>query len=167
MSAIAYLSIESISSGCLSTGCNTPESMGNSYQLWHKDEITVLSFSHSVAYDNRSIHNPIQIVKKVDKASPVLAQACSDGEELKCHLTFYRPNPKGGSELFYEINLTGALIRSVSTHMPHVIDFNENEMTETVIIAYRDINWRHVGANTAAFASWLQPFSEKAKQPQQ
>ena len=51
--------------------------------------------------------------------------------------------------------------------MPHVIDFNENEMTETVIIAYRDINWRHVGANTAAFASWLQPFSEKAKQPQQ
>ncbi|MFS1906402.1 Hcp family type VI secretion system effector [Vibrio lentus] len=156
----AYLSIESITSGCLSTGCNTFHSMGNSYQLGHEDEITVLSFSHSIAHDNRSIHAPIQIVKKIDKSSPVLAQACSDGEELKCHLTFYRPNHKGGDELFYEITLSGALIRSVSSHMPHVVDFNDSEMTETVAIAYRDINWRHVGANTAAFATWLQPFSE-------
>lgn len=127
----------------------------------------MLSYSHSVAHDNRSIHSPIQIVKKVDKSSPILAQACSDGEELKCRLVFYRPNPKGGSELFYEIHLTGALIRSVSSHMPHVIDFNENEMTETVLIAYRDINWRHVGANTAAFASWLQPLSQATEKLQQ
>ncbi|NAW59499.1 MULTISPECIES: Hcp family type VI secretion system effector [unclassified Vibrio] len=160
MSTIAYLSIESTTTGCLSTGCNTLLSMGNNFQLGHEDEITVLSFSHSIAHDNRSIHMPIQIVKRIDKASPILAQACSDGEELKCRLTFYRPTPKGGNELFYEINLTGALIRSLSTHMPHVIDFNENEMQETVTIAYRDINWRHVGANTGAFASWLQPFSD-------
>ncbi|NRF26856.1 Hcp family type VI secretion system effector [Vibrio coralliilyticus] len=163
MSTNAFLTIESMSNGCLSTACNTLDSMGNSYQLGHEDEITVLSFSHSVAHDNRSIHHPIQIVKKVDKASPILAQACSDGEELTCKLTFYRPNPKGGRELFYEINLTGALIRSVSTHMPHVIDFNDNEMSETLLIAYRDISWRHVGANTGAFASWLQPFSAAAE----
>ncbi|TON85468.1 Hcp1 family type VI secretion system effector, partial [Vibrio parahaemolyticus] len=48
----------------------------------------------------------------------------------------------------------------VSSHMPHVVDFNESEMTETIAISYRDINWRHVGANTAAFASWIQPLSE-------
>ncbi|MCG9609983.1 type VI secretion system tube protein Hcp [Vibrio harveyi] len=74
-------------SGCLSTGCNTFYSMGNSYQLGHEDEITALSFSHSIAHDSRSIHAPIQIVKKIDRSSPVLAQACSDGEELKCRLT--------------------------------------------------------------------------------
>jgi type VI secretion system Hcp family effector len=134
--------------------------MGNSYQLGHEDEITVLSFSHSIAHDSRSVHSPIQIVKKIDKSSPVLAQACSDGEELKCRLSFYRPNEKGGDELFYEVILSGALIRSVSTHMPHVVDFNESEMTEAVSISYRDIHWRHVGANTSAFASWLQPLSD-------
>ena len=160
MSTRAFLSIESINNGCLSSACNTPLSMGNSYQSGHEDQITILSFSHSIAYDNNSIHNPIKIVKKIDKASPMLAQACSDGDELKWCLTFYRPSPKGGSELFYEIKLTGALIRSVSTHMPHVIDFNDNEMNETMLISYRDISWRHIGANTGAFSSWLQAFSE-------
>ncbi|MBN3492909.1 MULTISPECIES: Hcp family type VI secretion system effector [Vibrio] len=160
MSTRAFLSIESVDNGCLSHACNTPLSMGNSYQSGHEDQITVLSFSHSIDYDNKAIHHPIQIVKKIDKASPILAQACSDGDELKCCLNFYRPSSKGGSELFYEVKLTGALIRSLSTHMPHVIDFNDNEMNETMLISYRDISWRHIGANTGAFSSWLQAFSD-------
>ena len=164
MSTIAYLSIQSKTKGCISIGCNTPSSMGNSFQRGHEDEITVLSFSHAVARDSQTIHNPIQIVKKIDKASPLIAQSCSDGDEISCKVMFYRPTSKGGSELFYEVNLTGALVRSVSTHMPHVIDFNDNEMSETVLISYRDINWRHVGANTAAFASWLQPFSDMVEE---
>ncbi len=162
MASQAYLSIESSNNGCLTTGCNTPISMGNSFQITHVDEITVLSFSHSLAYDNRSIHGPIQIVKKIDKSSPVLAQACADGDELSCRLTFYRPNDKGGAQLFYEINLTGALIRSISTHMPHVIDSSDNEFQETVAIAYRDINWRHVAANTGAYSSWLKDSSKES-----
>ncbi|KKD00853.1 Hcp family type VI secretion system effector [Photobacterium halotolerans] len=155
MATIAYLSIEGTTTGCLTQGCNTPLSMGNAYQLGHEDEITVLSYSHAIAFDNRSTHHPIQIVKRVDKSSPILAQACSDGEELKCKLSFYRPNAKGGVELFYEIQLTGALIRSVSMHMPHVVDFNDDEMQETLLIAYKDIQWRHVAANTGAYATWL------------
>ncbi|MDD9195849.1 Hcp family type VI secretion system effector [Aliivibrio sp. S3MY1] len=161
MAVSAYLSIESINNGKLSSGCNTCLSMGNSYQSNHEDEITVLSFSHSVAYDNGSKHAPVQIVKKIDKSSPVLSQACSDGDELKCKLHFYRPNEKGGIELFYEIELTGALIRSLVTHMPHVIDFNGDDMQETLSISYRDIRWRHVAANTIAFSSWLKPITDK------
>lgn len=164
MTTQAYLSIESVSKGSISMGCNTLNSMGNSFQTGHEDEITILSYSHAVGYDQRSIHRPIQIVKKVDKSSPILAQACSDGEELKCTLKFYRQNGSGMNEFFYEVKLTGALIRSVSTHMPHLIDFNDAEMQETVEIAYRDIAWRHVGANTSAFTTWLQPLSEFKEQ---
>lgn len=156
MATIAYMKIESLMKGCLSAGCNTLASMGNSFQEGHEDEITVLGFNHSVAWDNRSVHSPVQITKKVDKASPVLAQACSDGTELTCTITFYRHAPIGGTqEPFYEVKLTGAIIRRVSAEMPHVVNSGEAEMEEVVSIAYRDIQWKHLSATTNAFSSWL------------
>ncbi len=161
MASSAYIEIESINSGSLTTGCNTALSMGNGYQLNHEDQITVLSYSHAVGYENQTQHSPIQIVKNIDKSSPVLAQACSDGDELKCTLQFYRPNSKGANELFYEIKLTGALIKQISTHMPHSIDFNVGEMQEVILISYRDISWHHVAANTSAYATWNQSDSDE------
>ncbi|MBD6979633.1 type VI secretion system tube protein Hcp, partial [Vibrio parahaemolyticus] len=61
----------------------------------------------------------------------------------------------GGHEFFYEVILTDAIIKSVSPHMPHTIDFNEREMQEVITIAYRDISWRHVSLNTAGYSSWI------------
>ncbi|MGN2920263.1 type VI secretion system tube protein Hcp [Aliivibrio fischeri] len=55
----------------------------------------------------------------------MLAQACSDGDVLDCTISFYRPSSKSGLEKFYEIVLTGALIRSVSTHMPMLSILNK------------------------------------------
>lgn len=156
MSTIAYLTIESTEGGLLSTACNTPDSMGNGYQPGHEDEITVLGFSHNMAWENRSVHSPVQIVKKVDKSSPLISQACSDGSELKCKLTFYRNSPRGGvQEKFYEIDLIGALVRNVHIEMPNVAHFGESEMQEVVDISYRDIHWKHLAATTNGFSSWL------------
>ncbi|MGF1748156.1 type VI secretion system tube protein TssD [Vibrio cionasavignyae] len=156
MSTIAYLTIDSLTGGNLSTGCNTAESMGNGFQSTHENEITILGFSHNLAYDNRSIHSPVQVIKKIDKASPLLAQACADGSELNCTLTFYRHSPTGGTqEKFYEIILVGALIRNIQVEMPNVIHLGEAEMQEIVDIAYRDIHWKHLAATTNGYSSWL------------
>ena len=156
MTTIAYLSIDSFNKGCLTSGCNTAESMGNGFQSEHEDQITVLAFNHGVAWENKSVHSPIQITKKIDKSSPILAQACSDGDELSCTLTFYRHAPKGGiQEPFYEISLTGALIKSVRVDMPHVANASGSEMEEIISISYRDIQWKHLSATTNAYSSWL------------
>lgn len=160
MAGTAYLTIESVNTGCISQGCNTRDSMGNSYQRNHEDEITVLSFSHGIEYQNKSIHKPIQIVKKIDKSTPLLSQACSDGDVLNCTITFYRPSASSGLEKFYEIVLTGAQIRSVSMNMPHVIDFNQDEMQEVVLISYRDIQWKHLSGNTNGYGSWLKSIND-------
>ncbi|MBP3140193.1 Hcp family type VI secretion system effector [Aliivibrio fischeri] len=161
MAGIAYLTINSTNKGCISQGCNTQNSMGNTYQRDHEDEITVLSFSHGIEYQNKSIHSPVQIIKKIDKSTPLLAQACSDGDVLDCTISFYRPSSKSGLEKFYEIVLTGALIRSVSTHMPHVINFEQDEMQEVVLISYRDIQWKHLAGNTNGYGSWLKSISDQ------
>ncbi|GAB7221347.1 Hcp family type VI secretion system effector [Vibrio owensii] len=163
MASQAFMKIESLTAGCLTSGCNSFYSVGNSYQSGHEDEITVLACSHTIAYDNRAIHQPVEVIKKIDKSSPVLNQACTDGQELTCTITYYRPTDKGTQEPFYEMKLTGALIRSVSMDMPHSIDFNEKEMQEVVTIAYRDIQWRHISANTAAYSTWLEPLKQLAE----
>ncbi len=159
MATTAYLHIETQTKGCLTQGCNSEKSMGQAYQEGHEDEITVLSYSHHVAHEGRSIHIPITIVKRMDKSSPLLAQACTDATQLDCTLRFYRMNGSG-QEFFYEVKLTGALIKSVSPVMAHTIDFNEKDMQEMVTISYRDISWRHVGLNTAGYSSWLNSFEK-------
>ncbi len=160
MAGIAYLTINSTNKGCISQGCNTLSSMGNSYQRDHEDEITVLAFSHGIEYQNKSIHKPIKIVKKIDKSTPLLAQACSDGDVLDCTVTFYRPGASSGLQAFYEVVLTGAQIRSTSVNMPHIVDFNQDEMEEIVLISYRDIQWKHLAGNTNGYGSWLKSISD-------
>ncbi|QUJ69699.1 Hcp family type VI secretion system effector (plasmid) [Photobacterium sp. GJ3] len=159
MASTAFISITGEKQGNISQGCNTQNSMGNKFQDNHEDEITVLSYSHSVGYNNRGIHHPIQIVKRVDKSSPLLAQACINGEKLECELSFFRPNPKGGIELFYTVTLTGALIVNTSVNMPHTIDLNSSEMQEVVTIKYNEITWKHVTANTNGFDTWVDVIS--------
>ncbi|EHR5480191.1 type VI secretion system tube protein Hcp [Vibrio parahaemolyticus] len=155
MTTTAYLKIESLRQGLITQGCNTESSMGQAYQENHRDEITVLSYSHFIGYENQSIHTPITIIKRMDKCSPLLSQACVDGTPLTCTLKFYRLSSNGGHEFFYEVILSNAIIKSVSPHMPHTIDFNEREMQEVVTIAYGDISWRHVSLNTAGYSSWI------------
>ncbi|MCK6263790.1 type VI secretion system tube protein Hcp [Vibrio sp. ZSDE26] len=156
MTTIAYMTIESMNNGCLSTSCNTASSMGNGFQDNHENEITVLGFSHNLAWESRSIHSPVQIVKKIDKSSPLLAQSCADGEEMKCKISFYRNAPTGGfQEKFYEIELLGALIRNVHVEMPNIVHLGESEMQEIVDISYRDIQWKHLAATTNGYSSWL------------
>ncbi len=154
MATTAYLRIESATKECLTQGCNTEASMGQAYQEAHEDEITVLAYSHLVAHEGHSRHFPVEVVKRMDKASPLLNQACTDATQLDCTFSFYRLNSAGGQEFFYEVVLRGAVIKSVAPHMPNTIDFNERGMQEVVSIAYRDIQWRHVGLNTTGFSSW-------------
>ncbi|HHB1578388.1 type VI secretion system tube protein Hcp [Vibrio parahaemolyticus] len=158
MATIAYLKIDTTRNACLTQGCNTEASMGQSYQEGHEDEITVLSYSHMVAHEGQAMHVPLKIVKRMDKSSPLLSQACTEATELECTLKFYRLNASSGQECFYEIELKGAVIKSVTPYMAHTIDFNEREMEETITIAYRDIQWRHVGLNTTGYSTWLSSF---------
>ncbi|MGF1806942.1 MULTISPECIES: Hcp family type VI secretion system effector [Aliivibrio] len=163
MTTAAYLTINGEQQGPLSFDCNTPLSMGNSCQTSHKDEITVLSFSHSISYVNKSVHRPIQVIKKIDKSSPLLAQACTNSETLQCTLKFYRKSPDGShQENFYEIHLTGAMIKNIQTEMPNVQHLGELEMTEVLDISYRDITWKHISANTNGYSSWMKAIDELA-----
>jgi type VI secretion system secreted protein Hcp len=91
----------------------------------HKDEIEVLSFSWGVSNagsmafgsgggEGKAHFNDLSFTHKVDKASPVLLQACATGHHLKEATITNRKAGKGQQE-FLVIKMTDVIITSVST----------------------------------------------------
>jgi type VI secretion system secreted protein Hcp len=96
---------------------------GESLDNKHKGEIEVLSYSWGVTNPG-SLHSgggggagkatfqDLSIVHKIDKASPVLLQACATGEHLKDATITFRKAGKGQQE-FLIIKMNDVIVTSV------------------------------------------------------
>ena len=161
MANVSYMSIIGNRQGLISAGCSGQDSIGNKCQLTHQDEIMVLAYAHDLASSGndsiaggRGQHMPLSITKGIDKASPLLAKAWDDGEELDCTLKLYRTAAAGGQQHYYSIRIKGARIAHISLVGPHSVHMGDAEPQEHVIIRYRDILWEHIPAGTSAYSAW-------------
>ena len=104
----AYMRVEGVTSGVVSEGALSPESIGNLYQDGHEEEFMVQAFSHSIMIprDSQSgqpsgtrIHRPLTVTKIFDKSSPLLYNCLVTGESLTCEITWYRTSAEGAIEV--------------------------------------------------------------------
>jgi len=97
---------------------------GESLDDKHKDEIEVLSFSWGVSNagsmgygsgggEGKATFHDLSFTHKVDKASPVLMQACATGVHLKDGTITVRKAGKGQQE-FLVIKMNDVIITSVT-----------------------------------------------------
>jgi len=97
---------------------------GESLDAKHKDEIEVLSFSWGVSNagsmgygsgggEGKATFHDLSFTHKVDKASPVLMQACATGVHLKDGTITVRKAGKGQQE-FLVIKMNDVIITSVT-----------------------------------------------------
>ena len=143
--------------GLISAGCSTQQSIGNKCQTAHMDEIMVLSYTHNmlnIGNIDKPTHSPIIITKNIDKASPLLAQALSNREEINCTVSFYRVSSFGMQEKFYSVSINGGVIADLTLEMPHAILQSDAETQEHISIRYRDITWTHHAAGTSGYSTW-------------
>jgi hypothetical protein len=143
--------------GLISAGCSTQQSIGNKCQTAHMDEIMVLSYTHNmlnIGNIDKPTHSPIIITKNIDKASPLLAQALSNREEINCTVSFYRVSSFGMQEKFYSISINGGIIADLTLEMPHAILQRDAEPQEHIALRYRDITWTHHAAGTSGYSTW-------------
>ena len=91
----AYLSITGVKQGLITAGTFTQDSVGNTYQQGHADQILVQAFSHQVVVPRdpqsgqptgQRVHKPLMISKVFDKSSPLLFSALTSGEQVTCRL---------------------------------------------------------------------------------
>jgi len=157
MAMHGYMTITGKQQGLISAGCSTTESIGNKCQTAHRDEIMVLSFSHSLASLGNTApatHRPILITKYIDKATPLLAQALTTREIVECKINFFRANANSEREHYFQITLSDGLLVDHRIEMPHSILLNAQDPQEYLAIRYGFIAWDHLGANTSGYASW-------------
>jgi len=118
---------------------------GESMDSKHKDEIEVLSFSWGVTNsgsmssgsgggEGKSTFHDLSFTHKIDKASPILMQACATGVHVKEATITHRKAGKGQQE-FLVVKMNDVIITGV-THGGS----GDGSHTENVTLAFAKVN---------------------------
>jgi len=105
---------------------------------------TAREASSGMASGERS-YEPIRIVKRIDKSSPLLAKALCNNEVIEATYKFFRPNPAGDgtTEQHFTVEIQEGRIGSITRVSPDVIDPASANAppTEEVTFVFGYIRW--------------------------
>ena len=134
------------------TGTTLGEIEGSCNMIGREGSIIIYGFGHNIKIptdptsglpSGKRIHVPLQILKEIDKSTPLLNQALCAGEHLNGRIWFYRIGSEGNEEHYYTIEFEDALITKVAPSLPTVF-LPENEryrLMEIVTFTYKKIRW--------------------------
>ena len=171
MATPAYMSVTGEKQGLITAGAFTADSVGNTYQEGHEDQVMVQGFSHelTVPRDPQSgnttgprIHKPVVITKVFDKASPLLLAALTSGERMSViEIKWYRTSAQGTQEHYYTTKLEDAKIVDIKDYMHNCQDPQNSHFThlQDVHFSYRKITWTHEVCGTSGSDDWRFPVS--------
>lgn len=93
----------------------------------------------------RRDYQPLRILKRIDKASPLIYKALRANHAIEAEFLFFRPSPKGDgtTEQFYTVKITKANIASVRDYVPNVNDAQASNQPplEEVTFRFGNIKW--------------------------
>jgi len=96
--------------------------------------------------NGRRVHMPITILKELDRTSPMLYQALSEGELLsQVVIDWYRIDSAGMEELYYRQSLKNAQITAIEFIVENETDMANSKLghMEKVSLIYDSITWSH------------------------
>jgi len=116
--------------------------------------IKVLSLTHQVERPGSSQgsllsssvnHLPLELIKPIDAASPLLNQALCEQEALSITLTWYQPDEEGQPQPHYQLLLENAQVQSLTTEMPDCRQPEQDRwhFQERLRLVYQQITWRY------------------------
>ncbi len=95
--------------------------------------------------------------KRIDRATPLLAQALAENRKLEAVFKFYRPSPAGDgtTEQFFSIELKNAFIQSaaLSAHVGTNSLAVDHPMEE-ISFVYGDVEWTYADGGISYADSW-------------
>jgi type VI secretion system secreted protein Hcp len=169
MATPAYMSVTGEKQGLITAGAFTADSVGNTYQEGHEDQVMVQAFTHDVIIPRdpqsgqptgQRVHKPAMITKVYDKASPLLQAALTSGERLtEIVIHWYRTSAQGTQEHYYTTKLEDAIIVAINNKMHNCQDPSNLHFThlEEVHFTYRKITWTHEVSGTSGSDDWRLP----------
>lgn len=117
-----------------------------------ENSIEVLSYEQGVhtARDatsgmatGRRQYEPIKIVKRIDRSSPLLLKAMTQNQIVEGAFRFYRPGPGGALQQFYTVEITQGRVASVKQTSPDVMSPESQRLPalEEVTFVFNSIRW--------------------------
>jgi type VI secretion system secreted protein Hcp len=142
-------------------GESTQASMGRA------DSIECVSFNSGVTSARESAsnlatgrrqHEPITIRKRIDKASPLLAKALVENQQVEGAFKFYRPNPTGDgtTEQFFTVAIKGGRVFSQKLLILNTLDPQQasEPPLEEVGFVFHTINWTYTNGGIEHEDNW-------------
>jgi type VI secretion system secreted protein Hcp len=160
MASNAYLTLKGQKQGTIS---------GSVTQKGLEGSILVHSFSNSVTSPRdpasglatgKRMHQPLTILKELDKSSPLLWNALVNNETLTSwQLAVWAPTPTGLDKQIYTITLTNASIASIREFMVDNEDptLLKLPVREEITFTYQKIQWTWVDGGISAQDDWQAP----------
>lgn len=113
--------------------------------LSFEDTVQALIDRNTGLPSGKRTYEPIRIVKRLDKSSPLLAKALCNNQAIEGIFRFYRPNPVGDgtTEQHFTVEIQKAGIASIKRISPDVVDpaSAKNPVTEEVTFVFKKIRW--------------------------
>jgi type VI secretion system secreted protein Hcp len=105
-------------------------------------------------------YEPVRIVKRIDKSSPLLAKALCNNEVIEATWKFFRPNPAGDgtTEQHFTVEIQEGRIASITRVSPDVIDPASANAppTEEVTFVFGYIRWCYEPDGVEHIDHWSQ-----------
>ncbi len=106
----------------------------------------------------RRQYAPLRIVKRIDKASPLLMKALTSNEKIDGVFKFFRPNPAGDgtTEQFYTVEVKEGHIASVKQFVLDTLDPSQcgKAPLEEVTLVFKTIKWTYMNGGVTHEDSW-------------
>jgi type VI secretion system secreted protein Hcp len=106
----------------------------------------------------RRQYGPLEVVKRIDKASPLLMKALVNNEKIDATFKFFRPNPNGDgtTEQFYSVVLKEGHIASVKEYVSPTLDAVTGALPplEKVAFVFKTISWTYTNGGITHEDSW-------------
>jgi len=132
--------------------------------LEREDTIECFSFDYGVHSGSESSgrpsgarhYAPISIVKRVDKATPLLYKALCDNAAIEAVFKFYRPSPAGDgtTEQFYTVEIKQARIAGIGLSSPDATGGAGGPPTEAISFVYNNMTQTYESTGAAHEDNW-------------
>lgn len=114
--------------------------------LYFEDSVRTPREKGSGLATGRRTYEPIRILKRIDKSSPLLAKSLCANEKVDGVFKFFRPHADTGEPThFFTIEIEQGRLASIKRVSPNVIDpaAGSDPPTEEVSFVFHTISWTY------------------------
>lgn len=126
--------------------------------IYYEQAVTSAREAGTNMVTGRRQFTPLKIVKRIDRASPLLMKALTENSKIDAVFKFFRPNPSGDgtTEQFYTVELKEGNVSSVKQLIPETIKAATagEPPLEEVAFVFKTITWTYTNGGVTHTDSW-------------